>query len=278
MVIATVGAGGRISIYNNSGSVDVVVDAFGYFSPTGDLHTAIAPNRRMDTRNGTGGFATKFGPSMTRSLTVAGVGGVPSTASAVIVNMTPVNATDVSYMTAFPTGRPRPYASNVNFIPGEVAPNLGIIPVGDGGQISFYNYRGSTDFVVDVVGYFDAAGQSLYHPIFPVRALDSRSGLGLSGPWTASATRNVVIAANVGVPTDARSVVGNLTGVNQTGNTYETLWPAGLARPNASNLNLAVGDTRANGVISGIGSTDSVSIFNRYGSTDLLLDVTGWFR
>ena len=94
----------------------------------------------MDTRNGTGGFATKFGPSMTRSLTVAGVGGVPSTASAVIVNMTPVNATDVSYMTAFPTGRPRPYASNVNFIPGEVAPNLGIIPVGDGGQISFYNY------------------------------------------------------------------------------------------------------------------------------------------
>ena len=169
-------------------------------------------------------------------------------------------------------------AANVNFVAGEIGPNLGIIPVGDGGQISFFNYRGSTDFVVDVVGYFDPAGQSLYHPIFPVRALDSRSGLGASGPWTAGATRNVAIAANVGVPSDARSVVGNLTGVNQTTNTFETLWPSGLTRPNASNLNLVFGDTRANGVITGIGSADSVSIYNRYGSTHLLLDVTGWFR
>lgn len=267
-----------MSIYNQSGSIDVVVDVFGYFSPTGDRHTALTPRRLLDTRNGVGGYSTDFGPQMTRSLTVAGVGGVPTSATAVVVNMTPVNATAASFMTAFPSGGPRPYVSNLNFVAGEVGPNLGIIPIGSDGKISFFNHAGSTDLAVDVVGYFGASGQSLYHPMYPARSLDSRSGLGASSGWGPTVTKNVVVAANVGVPSDAKSLVGNLTGVNQTAATFETLWPSGVTRPVASVLNLVAGDTRSNAVISGIGTADSVSVYNYAGSTDLLLDISGWFR
>ena len=49
MVIVPVGANGQISIYNNTGSVDVVVDVLGWF-PTGDSYTGLTPARQMDTR------------------------------------------------------------------------------------------------------------------------------------------------------------------------------------------------------------------------------------
>jgi hypothetical protein len=49
MVIVPVGADGQISIYNNTGSVDVVVDVLGWF-PIGNSYTGLTPARQMDTR------------------------------------------------------------------------------------------------------------------------------------------------------------------------------------------------------------------------------------
>lgn len=277
LVVATVGTGGRVSLFNNAGSAHVVVDVFGYFSPSGVRHSAMTPARVLDTRSGVGGFSTPFGAGVTRSLGVAGVAGVPGSVSAVVVNVTAVSPTATGYLTLWPSGAARPLASNVNFVAGETSPNLAVVPVGSGGDISVFNSAGSTQVVVDVVGYFDADAAALYHPMSPVRALDSRSGLGGTA-WGAGASKNVTINAAVGVPSDATSVVGNLTGTGQTASTFETVWPAGVGRPTASNLNLVVGDTRANAVIAGLGSGDALSVFNRSGTTDLLFDVSGWFR
>ncbi|MEO8265641.1 MAG: hypothetical protein ABI706_09050, partial [Ilumatobacteraceae bacterium] len=49
MVIVPVGNNGQISIYNNTGAVDVVIDILGWF-PTGGAYTGLTPARLVDTR------------------------------------------------------------------------------------------------------------------------------------------------------------------------------------------------------------------------------------
>jgi hypothetical protein len=56
-----------------------------------------------------------------------------------------------------------------------------------------------------------------------------------------------------------------------------TVWPAGAAQPNASNLNLRAGITTPNMVIVALGAGGQISLFNERGNTDLIVDVLGWF-
>jgi hypothetical protein len=49
MAIVPVGSDGQISIYNNTGGVDVIVDVLGWV-PTGGAYTGLTPARLMDTR------------------------------------------------------------------------------------------------------------------------------------------------------------------------------------------------------------------------------------
>jgi hypothetical protein len=72
------------------------------------------------------------------------------------------------------------------------------------------------------------------------------------------------------------AVVLNVTGDQASLDGFVTVWPAGLARPIVSNLNLTTGDTRANLVIVPVGTDGKVSMFTS-GGTDLIADVAGWF-
>ncbi|MHB1504090.1 MAG: hypothetical protein ACYCTL_08140 [Acidimicrobiales bacterium] len=67
-----------------------------------------------------------------------------------------VTATDTtasSHLTARAIGSSRPLASPFNWQAGATRANLAVVPVGSGGRISIYNYAGSADVVVDVVGW-----------------------------------------------------------------------------------------------------------------------------
>src|SRR5438445_105971 len=71
----------------------------------------------------------------TTSLQVTGRGGVPATGvSAVVLNITAYKPTNSGSLTVYPTGIPRPPTSNLNFVPGQVVPNLVITPVGPDGK------------------------------------------------------------------------------------------------------------------------------------------------
>ncbi|MBI4884752.1 MAG: hypothetical protein HY826_11945, partial [Actinobacteria bacterium] len=59
------------------------------------------------------------------NLTIAGRGGVPASGvGSVAVNVTAINPSAAGYLTVWPTGQPRPNASNLNFVPGQVVPNM----------------------------------------------------------------------------------------------------------------------------------------------------------
>ena len=292
LVIARVGIDGKVSMYNNLGSVNLAADIQGYFQgdATGSTYIPLAPARILDTRNGTGGTAAPVGPGGTIELKVIDAGGVPAAGgTAVALNVTATNVSGLeSYLTVWPSGSSRPVASNLNFIQGQTVPNLVIARVGAEGRISIYNNLGNVDVVADTQGYFAAPVTapplpgSVYYPSSPARILDTRTGLGVPGGFAGQlgtgGTIDLQVTGQGGVPANATSVVLNVTAADSPGpDSYLTVYPTGTSRPLASNLNFVAGQTVPNLVIAKIGSGGKVTIYNNLGSTVVVADVQGWF-
>jgi hypothetical protein len=157
LVVAKVGADGKVAVYNNAGSAHVVLDVVGWFGPDdatsgGGHYNSLSPTRILDTRNGT---AVPAGGSITP--TVAGVGGVPSTGvSAVVLNVTVTQPTAASFLTVYPSGTARPITANLNFAANETVPNMVMAKVGADGKVAVYNAAGSAHLIFDVVGWYSA--------------------------------------------------------------------------------------------------------------------------
>lgn len=158
LVIVKVGSNGRVSMYNEAGSTQVLADVVGWYSTpdgVGSAYVPLNPARLLDTRFGNGAPAAPVGPGETLNLSVLNRGGVPAEGvSAVVLNVTAVGPTGPSYLTAWPTGQTQPNASNLNYKAGQVVPNLVVVKVGANGSVSLYNDVGSTHVLADVVGWF----------------------------------------------------------------------------------------------------------------------------
>jgi hypothetical protein len=151
--VVKVGAGGRIGLRVAETSADVIVDVLGSFGPYGGRVTAVTPQRIVDSRSGLGTRAAPWGQGEVRTVAVAGRGGVPADATAVIANVTATNTTSWGFVSAWPAGAPQPSSSNLNFLPGQNVPNLVMLKLGSGGRISIANGLGSANVLVDVMGY-----------------------------------------------------------------------------------------------------------------------------
>jgi hypothetical protein len=154
-VIVKVGTGGFVDFFNFAGSVDLVADVGGWFtdatsSSGGTRFTGLTPTRILDTRAGSPIAANAF-----IGLQVAGAGGVPATATAVVATVTVTNPTLPSYLTVYPSTAARPLASDLNYVTGQTVPNLVVVKLGPDGKVDLYNFAGMTDAIVDVVGYYN---------------------------------------------------------------------------------------------------------------------------
>jgi hypothetical protein len=102
----------------------------------------------------------------------------------------------------------------------------------------------------------------------------SNKTLGTNGAVTAQITTTV----SGQVPLGAQAVVVNVTAIDHgSGPTFVTAYPAGESRPVASNINLAGRTVEANLVIVQLSSTGGITLFNAIGSTDVIVDVEGYF-
>ncbi len=290
LVEVAVGQGGQVSIYNLAGSTDVIFDVAGYVStptatpPAAGLYNPIVPNRVLDTRTGLGAPAAQLCATQTISVKLTGTPGVPSTGvSAVVLNVTVTNTVVApSFLTVYPNGDPLPVASNLNFVPGQVVANRVIVKVGTGGMVNFYDLAGHTDVVADVGGWFtDGTGSPTggrFVGVTPSRILDTRFSQKL-GP---GGTRMLPVAGYGGVPLTSAAVpptavVLNVTVTNPTAPSVLTAWPAGAPQPIASDVNYLAGLSVPNLVVVKLGASGSIDVFNAFGSTDVVVDVVGWY-
>lgn len=126
-----------------------------------------------------------------------------------------------------------------------------------------------------------------FHGLVPARIVETRTGPGLAtvdglvqggGPLAAGATLNVPALGRGGVPeTGVGAVALNVTAINPSAASFVTVYPKGASRPNASNLNLAAGRTLPNMVIVPLGADGAFTVYNERGTTNLAVDVLGWF-
>ncbi len=160
VVIARVGENGKVSLFDNAGSVDLVVDVQGYFTGT-DGYAPVVASRVLDTRNGTGAPLAAVGAGRSLDVAVLGLAGIPASGvGAVVMNVTAVTPTRDTFVTVWPTGADRPVASNLNIADGSIASNEVIATIGANGKVSLFNNAGDTDLVVDVQGWLPASTAS----------------------------------------------------------------------------------------------------------------------
>lgn len=244
-------------------------------------YTALAPTRLLDTQVthhtlGTGGEL---------SLTVTGENSVPTDATAVALNVTVTDTTEASFLTVFPAGEPLPVASNLNWTPGVTVPDLVIVPVGTGGQVTFYNAQGSVDVVVDLEGYFAPAGSETtagsYVPLNPARIADTRTGS--DEPYAGETLRaqsslDIQVTGEGGIPTTGvAAALLNVTVTDTTMPSYLTVYPESSAVPVASNLNWTAGETIPNRVVVPVSPGGQISVYNDQGDAQVVIDVNGYF-
>jgi hypothetical protein len=119
-----------------------------------------------------------------------------------------------------------------------------------------------------------------YVSVTPFRITDTRpsSGQPNAGKTLAAAGRlNVQVTGLGTVAAGASAAVLNVTAVSPTASGFLTVFPAGITMPTVSNLNFTAGVTVANLVTVPLSSTGMVSIFNHAGSTNVVVDVDGYY-
>ncbi|MGB3735586.1 MAG: prenyltransferase/squalene oxidase repeat-containing protein [Ilumatobacter sp.] len=144
-VISKLSDTGTVCVYADQ-SVDVLVDISGAFPEDADF-TGVTPDRVLDTRSD---VATPAGDV---TVSIAGDGDVPESATAVALNVTAVRGAATGFVTVWDCSTPRPETSSVNFSGPAATPNNVIAKLSDSGDICLYTSE-SVDLIVDVGGYF----------------------------------------------------------------------------------------------------------------------------
>jgi hypothetical protein len=145
-VFGRIGAGGKVCVFTSS-DAGVIVDVNAGVPPAITVDP-VDPFRLHDSRQ-------LGGPALAGSVTsvqVAGLAGVPLSATTALLNVTALEAGDTGYVTVFPCGTALPNASNLNFAAGDTIPNAVIAKLGGNGAVCVYT-SAAAGLLVDVNGY-----------------------------------------------------------------------------------------------------------------------------
>ncbi len=257
-VIVKLSAAGSICVYAHT-AVNVIVDVVGYVPAMSD-YVALTPARLVDTR------PTPVAAGGTLEVAVAGRGGVPVGAKAVVANVTVVGGpAGGGFVTVFPCGT-LPGTSSVNYSGADAVANEVIVKLSAAGSICVYAHT-AVNVIVDVVGYVPA--MSDYVALTPARLVDTRPT-----PVAAGGTLEVAVAGRGGVPVGAKAVVANVTVVGgPAGGGFVTVFPCGTL-PGTSSVNYSGADAVANEVIVKLSAAGSICVY-AHTAVNVIVDVVG---
>jgi hypothetical protein len=147
LMIAKVGADGKIAVRNTSGKTHVVIDVIGYMSKSAKgRFVPLAPGR---VYSATGQATAPV------QVPILGQKGVPSAGvQAVVLNVVARAATGASKVTVWSAGSAQPSSGTLNPAKGLDVSNTAIVRPGTGGKVNVANSAGTVDIDIDVVGYF----------------------------------------------------------------------------------------------------------------------------
>lgn len=109
----------------------------------------LSPCRVVDSRD-----STALANGATRDLQLGGVCGVPSSAVAVVANLTAISPATTGFLALYPTGSTWPGNSTINYRFGKTRANNSILRLSNSGRSTIYNNGATQHFIIDVTGYF----------------------------------------------------------------------------------------------------------------------------
>jgi hypothetical protein len=295
LVTVKLGTGGKVAVYNKSGSTHVVADVMGYYHGASSTakagyggYSAVEPTRILDSRQVVDGAllpgeyytpGIDFGPDVNWHI------------KGFAVNITATGTTGSGYFTAW-NGDPNAVlsTSTLNFTKGRTVPNMAIVPTSQCGAVCgvgfentpligvLNNSNGTAHVIVDLVGVYDdntLDGMWRYRPLTsPTRIVNTTTAQGIPSALTPGQTRTV--SNTTGVTTfNSMALVTNTTANKPTSNTVLTLWNADIPKPTVSNLNPALGQLVSNMTITDLGVDYNFKVQNASGTTNLVIDVAG---
>jgi hypothetical protein len=153
LVSVPVGAGGKVTLYNRVGNVDLVADleSLDVTTPPGPgywrtTYTPVTSTRLVDTRTGLGASKGALGKGgVLRVKLPSGYAGM--------VSVTVVNPTSAGYLSLYSDGAARPNVSDLNWVAGQTVSNTALVATSTtNGEIDVYNAGGSVNVTVDLEG------------------------------------------------------------------------------------------------------------------------------
>jgi hypothetical protein len=127
--------------------------------------------------------------------------------------------------------------------------------------------------------------RAVFVPITPCRVMDTRPAPDTVGsravPLGAADTHTITVvgaSGNCNVSLEATGVVMNVTVVNPSQPSFLTVFPGGITRPLASNLNFVPGQAPTpNAVTVDVPASGQVSFYNEAGTVDVIADIVGYY-
>lgn len=246
-------------------------------------YVAVVPKRIVDTRTGLNAPKAAIRAGQTFTSAILGHGGLPgSGVAAVQVTITVLSPTAAGGITAF--GATAPGTTNVQFNAKQTVSNSAIVPV-SGSVIRFEDAQstGSAQVVIDLQGYYRSGTPTqtgAYHSLStPIRAVDTRSGVGLAAKAALGAGQ-VVVATPRGAGLPASGVGAVAVTVTVAGPTRPgaiVAWPTGTPRPGPATLNFPAGrGLSAFGVVALSGGR--MDLYNSAtAAVNVIVDVVGYY-
>jgi hypothetical protein len=203
--------------------------------PAAGQFVSVPISRALDTRYGTGGVpVAPMSAAGTLTFPVAGVFGVPSGVSAVVLDVTALDPTATGYLTAYDADSPDPGVASIGLRAGRMTNQTATVEVSSEGTVSLTNHSaGTSDVTASILGYYTQGSAA--------SAGDSYFGL----PWSeiggtaniaANSSETFQISGQGGIPAGADTAVLQVNAINATASGYLDIYPAGTSDPNVSAL------------------------------------------
>ena len=121
--------------------------------------------------------------------------------------------------------------------------------------------------------------------ITPCRVFDTRTAFAI-GPKTSPLGPNETHTVSThgkngectGIPAGAVAISMNMTATDATAPTFLTVWAAGAAQPNSSNLNPVPGaPATPNAITTAVSATGQFEVYNLAGTVNVFADINGYY-
>jgi hypothetical protein len=267
LTVPALGSTGKVCLHTNA-SANLTASIVGWYPATTSFQP-VAPTRLLHTKAPKLGYhGHKPADNTTVRLQVAGHAGVPSGASAVLLNVNVSGTERPDAVTVYACGTTRPEDGSIRVAKGGTISGLTVSRLGSAGRVCLFTRR-SANLTADVVGWYPS--NTPVHVVAPERLVHNAKA-------TAGKAVQLQVegAGHTAVPSTASAALLTVTVSHVTRATSITVYGCDSARPTDATIHLVKAGTATSLALPQLGAAGKVCLFASR-SAHLTATILGWY-